>query len=605
MDLAPRHRILAGRVALWGGALALSLGAGVALGYWLSDAGARWFTVATAVLVLWAAALLSMGLGSWQLGPGIGLGRGRKRVLLLATLALLAVAARFGVAALDRPNRLSTLDGPAFAATFQLDGRQYRDLRRGLDGVIADLDSATAPLAAAGRTALPGAETEERLVDLWARFVDTAMALDQVRRTWEGYTAFDLSRLERPRHVQAFLLTFAAEMSLFEAGERVFALLDRNANVVKLLNLPRPDRGLAADSVAFVREELSGLTDASRVVAGANYLRYLDGMLGAGAEVEAAGSGWLRREAEGLIARLGPDHPVLLAARATTHDVAPLLRAARHLTFPAQAGIAETMGDTRLARAGRYLVDAPLREQLRARLQPGDVLLARKNWYLSNVGLPGFWPHAILYVGSAEELAARFDADPTVRAWVTSMAGRDLTFTEYLARTWPSAWAQRRLDLRGPAEPLLVIEAISEGVVQNSLDHVTGDYVAALRPRLPEVAKARAIAQAFGFLGRPYDFDFDFATDDALVCTELVWRSYRPSNGVPGLRIEPPIVAGRRTLPAHAFAQLFDRERAAGTPQLDFVAFVEGNERTGSANFADEAAFRATVTRSKWDLGQP
>lgn len=184
-------------------------------------------------------------------------------------------------------------------------------------------------------------------------------------------------------------------------------------------------------------------------------------------------------------------------------------------------------------------------------------------------------------------------------------AGEPIAFSEHLARRFPSAWAQRHLAPRGPGQPLVVIEAISEGVVQNSLGHVTGDYVAALRPRLPPVAKARAIVRAFGFLDRPYDFDFDFATDDALVCTELVWRSYRPHDGEPGLRIEPPVIAGRRTLPAHAFAQLYARERAAGTPQLDFVAFIEGNEHNKTAHQSDEAGFLATVARSKWDVGQP
>lgn len=416
MDLQPRHRILAARVAFWAGALTLPLGLGVALGFWLSDAGARWFPVATAVLVLWAAALLAMGIGSYQLGPGIGLARGRKRVLAFSALALALVAARFAVTAIDRPNPLSVLDAPAFAAALQLDGRQYRDLRRGLDGVIADLGEVTAPLRAHGGTVLPSADQEARLVDLWVRFVDTAFALDQVRRTYESYKGIDLSRHERVRHLQGFLLTYAAELSLFEAGDRVFTLLDRNANVVKLLDRPRPEHGLAGGSVAFVREELAGLTDASRVIAGASYLRSLGALYDVAAEVDAAGTGWLRREVEDLIARLEPDHALALTARATAHDAAPALRTARHLALPAQAGIAELMGDTRVARVGRDLVDEPMRQRLASQLQPGDILLARKNWYLSNIGLPGFWPHAVLYVGDDDTLRAAFDGDPGVRA---------------------------------------------------------------------------------------------------------------------------------------------------------------------------------------------
>jgi hypothetical protein len=125
-----------------------------------------------------------------------------------------------------------------------------------------------------------------------------------------------------------------------------------------------------------------------------------------------------------------------------------------------------------------------------------------------------------------------------------------------------------------------------------------------LRPRLSKVAKARAIVEAFGHLDKPYDFDFDFATDHALVCTELVWRSYRPSEDLPGLDIPLEELAGRRTLPANAIAKLFADEHGRDDAQLEFVYFLDAIEKERRAVVSDEATFLESHARAKWDILQ-
>jgi hypothetical protein len=282
-------------------------------------------------------------------------------------------------------------------------------------------------------------------------------------------------------------------------------------------------------------------------------------------------------------------------------DFAPIFRAAKGVSFPVQKEVAEWIGDTRLKRpAGHYLVTAAQAREMEKTLEPGDVLLSRKNWYLSNLGLPGFWPHAILYVGSNEAIAARFDSDPEVRDWVRHAAGRDVSFSRYLSETYPLAWERRAV--AGPDElPLVVIEAVSEGVIQNSLYGASGDFIAALRPRLSELVKAQAIFKAFSFLDRPYDFDFDFATDHALVCTEVVWRAYRASGE--GLSIPLHTIAGRLTLPANEIARAFLDDGEKRDRRFDFVYYLEGREREENARVEGVEAFLTTIDRSKWNFG--
>src|SRR5207244_10123469 len=62
--------------------------------------------------------------------------------------------------------------------------------------------------------------------------------------------------------------------------------------------------------------------------------------------------------------------------------------------LPMQQGVSEWMGHTKLYRRNECLISPKQINELQPKLIPGDVLLERREWYLSNIGLPGFWSHA-------------------------------------------------------------------------------------------------------------------------------------------------------------------------------------------------------------------
>ena len=574
---------------------------GAAVGYYLADQSVRWLpTMLSLLLVVGAVSLVLVAGGRAMQGKAFrrtAHGRVvRRRVVLAAGLAMAAGIGRLAVYWAEGPSPLTRLSRAEFDETFAIDARTYRELDQGIEHYLTLLE-ARPELFEAG--VVLGPDDEDLVIDAWTAIYAYAFALDQIRIYYEDWYRFDPSRAQRSRHLRSFLLTYAAELALYEKATRVIALLRGNDNVIEFLDAPHPTHDLGENTFSLFRQELQGTRDAARVVAGKQYKRWLARALDGEDEARAAGYAWLWARIDQHLAVIEGFGLIDAGSRTVGSDSEILRRGVRRAWYPAQKGVAEWMGDTRVRRINWYLIDEELQEELVGVLEPGDIILSRKNWYVSNVGLPGFWPHAVLYIGESEQFEAYFD-EPEVRAWLREQhGGREISLGEAIEERWPSRWL--RYSFGEDEQPYRVIEAISEGVVFNTLGHAAGDYLVALRPRLSKRAKAQAMLEAFSYLDRPYDFDFNFATDHALVCTELVWRAYRPAAGKAGLELELSTLAGRPTLPANEIARQYVRERGSADRQLDFVYFIDAVEKQQRPEVSDEATFVETPERTKWD----
>jgi hypothetical protein len=446
-------------------------------------------------------------------------------------------------------------------------------------------------------------DQKHTLLTTWAAFFDYFLSVEVLRQRYWGFVK--LSAVSHPvKHTWGFLLTHGALTTELAHGLVYAELASGRKQLEVLLDEPAPEYGVPARAFAHFKAKALHVGTSTQLLTGDGYRDRLLPLLSATGALDEPLVPWVLQEmkenskvARGRLLKRGG---ALFAGAAA--DI--IKDSTQRAFFPVQRGVAEWMGDTRVHRKGQPLI---AREQVLAvleRMEPGDIIVARQNWYLSNIGLPGFWPHAELYVGTPEQLAAGLDADPEVRAWVATLPGQPKTFSGYLAQAFPEKWgAYQGRDAHG--DPLRIIESISEGVSFTGVEHgMHVDYVGVLRPRLSRVEKARAIARAFAYQGRPYDFNFDFFSDSTLVCTELVYKAYAPSQEMRGLRIDLVDVAGRRTLPANELVKLFDREYGREDRQLDFVAFLDGREGQRAAEEADAQALRGSYRRVKWDIAQ-
>jgi uncharacterized protein YycO len=362
-----------------------------------------------------------------------------------------------------------------------------------------------------------------------------------------------------------------------------------NPTLATALDDPHPELGIPARAFARVERGLAMPETDILVNAGRLYLSYAK----RSGEIGSAGDSRLLdfcdRAYADLAKTLGKQPDLALASALRVYQDTTL-----RVWFPLQKEISEAMGDIRTTGRASFITAAQA-HQARARLQSGDIMLERRNWYLSNVGLPGFWPHAALYTGDLAELDRAFSGAP-------ELGGK--SFADYLAEKFP-AIHRRYSERDATGDAPSVLEAVSEGVVLSPFEEsAAADYVAILRPRLDRSEKLAALMTAFGYMGRPYDFDFDFVTDAAVVCSELVYKAYRPAGGRRGLRFDLALTAGRWVVSPTDIANAFDREFGSPQQQLDFVLFLDGNEQRRNAVERDVVAFRASAQRPKWDIMQ-
>ena len=224
----------------------------------------------------------------------------------------------------------------------------------------------------------------------------------------------------------------------------------------------------------------------------------------------------------------------------------------------------------------RGLISPEQLEDIRAELRPGDILVERRNWYISNSLLPGFWPHTALYLGSYEELQELgITMDPRVAPHMSDFQGRNELGEEFA-----------------------VIEAIGEGVIFTSFEQSVGeaDAVAILRPNLSDEDLREALGRALSHRGKEYDFDFDFETTDRLVCTELIFRTYDGILEIPPMRS----IMGKPRIAANDYVRLWANGLESDDPQLELVRFLDFDEPNAIAVESNAETLVGTLERSRF-----
>lgn len=462
--------------------------------------------------------------------------------------------------------------------------QQYR---AGLEKVVRFADSRPDlfPTSRPAKARLMTREQREEVWTAWKTFLDYSIALDSVRRA-HSKTFLIIDRQVRD---ESFLVAYAAFLAQYRFSLDFIKRVENDPGLEVLLNDSVPELGLGKGT--YSRFEFLVLNVARK----AEYLAFK--------------SIWVTTFKKPDRSSVNIDEDVAALAKGRIED--PLLTADNALElvrkggsmawFPVQKGVSIWMGDTKVWRRKGCLITLDQLAVAAKKLLPGDVLLERREWYMSNIGLPGFWPHAVLYVGTPADRKEFFD-DPDTRTWVKAQGQEDGDFDGLLKSKYPAAYAQCTAAPEEGHVPR-ILEAIGEGVLFTTLEHSgAADSLCALRPLLTKKERAVALFRSFHYVGRPYDYNFDFTTDSAIVCTELVYKSYQVCPDSRGLSFPILNILGRPATPANELVHQFDTTYGTEDQQYDLVLFLDGQEKTRTAGEGSLDEFRKSWRRPKWHV---
>ncbi|MBN2418643.1 MAG: hypothetical protein JXL81_04610, partial [Deltaproteobacteria bacterium] len=303
----------------------------------------------------------------------------------LALVALLVISL-FSVMAAARSNDLAT---GGFTRQYAADKHAFNIARDGLDQtvVFAQERSALFKGNASRENGLMPRPDKMAIWGAWSSFLNCQAALDAVRQRYGRFGQLS----DKSQREASFILSRAAFLAGYHYALEFIALTDSNPDLDIILNEAVPELGIPSDTFARIKFRFLNVAAATEFSAlEVIGKQYNDGDQALMDAIEAD---------RAFIWKMGKGKGHALTLK---NALTVVQRAGQSAWFPVQKGISEWMGDTKVLRKDMHLISEDQISAMGRQLAPGDILFERHEWYLSNLGLPGFWTHVALYVGTPE-----------------------------------------------------------------------------------------------------------------------------------------------------------------------------------------------------------
>lgn len=436
---------------------------------------------------------------------------------------------------------------------------------------------------------------QEALRKDWDAFLGVAIASEEVTEVHKYFPQIGMFK-EQELHAQSFTISYALYMKKFEYFHKIISAVGTHENIRTILNEYSKAFG-GPNSYRDVTDRYFATNSLLRRNVG--YVYHL--LINPSPEKVVS-------DEYAILLRVADDSYHYLFKNIFSH----ILHRGITYTYELNEGVADswlpiqktvfvdTIGNVHVGdRTEKFITPSDI-DTMKKTLHPGDIFLARKNWYASNVGIPGFWTHAGLYTGTLAEMESFFgEIFPYEHEGVTYAS-----LSELLTRAYPEAYtAYTTPDTYGYTPS--VIESETKGTSIQSIEHSAHvDYFGVMRTPLAKKDILESLLRVFVHKGKPYDYEFSMLTKDSIFCSELVYDAYVPLTAKEGVAFPTSVVTGREIVAPNDIMKKFVDEYGTEKQELSFVYFLDGNEVTGKATPVGVEKFIESYSRQKYSFLQ-
>jgi len=410
-------------------------------------------------------------------------------------------------------------------------------------------------------------EDKKLLISLWSSYLDYSKELDSLSQSYKHF--YQINYLKEPElNSKSFLIAYVAFISNYESFFELNKLINESIFIKTLFDEENLELGIAKDSYLDLSVHFINVNNAIRLNVGQGNVLFVGKFRKNISDNEIYLINLSKKKYSSINSLVNFSSNVIYETPLEYFE-----KNTFETWFPAQKGIANGMGRLKLSLRDKYISNSTL-NKLKINLEPGDIFLQRREWQLTNVGIPGFWTHAALYLGNKNEFEKYFEE---------IISANDLKILINKTNH------QFYLDYNN--NDLEVIEALADGVILNSYYiSANADYLGVLRTNITKKDKLKSIIKAISYYKKPYDYNFDFVTDNELVCSELVFKAYHISDSKKGIPFKLETTSGRLMLSPNNIVKQYDLNLK--DKYLQFVAFLNYNGK--EIIFDNEDNFRKT-----------